>query len=304
MYHTPVLLNESIKGLMITKGGTYVDATFGGGGHSKEIIKQLKGGKLIAFDKDPDAVDNIIKDKRFMLINADYRYIKNFLRLEDAIPCDGILADLGVSSHQIDAPERGFSIRYEGELDMRMDNRAEQSAADVVNDYSANELSMLFRNYGEIRNSNKLAALIVHSRTNKKINTTGDLKSITETCAPRGQEHKYLARVFQAIRIEVNKELEALEEFLQKSLEVLKPGGRMVVISYHSLEDRLVKNFIRSGNTKGIQEQDFYGNVTSGIHAINRKPIIPDEAEIDRNPRARSAKLRIGAKTRYDKAGK
>ena len=296
MYHTPVLLDESINGLDVTRGGIYVDVTFGGGGHSKEILKRLKGGKLYAFDRDPDAMNNIIDNKRFMLINADYRYIKNFLRLQDAIPCDGILADLGISSHQIDAAERGFSIRFDADLDMRMDNRAEISAVDVVNNYTAIELSVIFRNYGEIKNSYKLSESIVHARNTKKISTTTDLKNIAVLCAPRAQENKYLARVFQAIRIEVNKELEALEEFLQKSLEVLKPGGRMVVISYHSLEDRLVKNFFRSGNTKGIQEKDFYGNVMAGIHAVSRKPIVADEKEVAQNPRARSAKLRIGEK--------
>lgn len=281
---------------MITKGGRYVDATFGGGGHSHEIMKQLKGGKLFAFDRDPDAMDNIINDKRFMLINADYRYIRNYLRLHEAIPCDGILADLGISSHQIDDPERGFSTRFEGALDMRMDNRGEINAADVVNTYSAEDMATLFRNYGEIKNSYRLAEAIVHERNQHKINSTSDLKSIAVTCAPRGQENKYLARVFQAIRIEVNRELESLEEFLQQSLEVLRPGGRMVIISYHSLEDRLVKNFMKSGNTKGVQEKDFYGNITAGIHAVNRKPIIAGNEELDRNPRARSAKLRIGEK--------
>lgn len=296
MYHTPVLLKESIQGLMITKGGKYIDATFGGGGHSQEIMNQLAGGKLYAFDRDPDAAENVIKDKRFTLINADYRYIKNYLKLHDAIPCDGILADLGISSHQIDDPERGFSTRYDGDLDMRMDHRAEVSAADVVNNYSASDLSSLFRTYGDIKNAYRLAESIEHARHSHEIKTTTDLKSIAVTCAPRGQENKYLARVFQAIRIEVNKELESLELFLQKSLEVLKPGGRMVIISYHSLEDRLVKNFFRSGNTEGTIEQDFYGNVTAGIHAVNRKPITADESELERNPRSRSAKLRIGEK--------
>ena len=296
MYHNPVLLKESIDGLNITKGGKYVDATFGGGGHSLEIIKHMKGGELFAFDRDPDAVDNMIRDKRFLLINADYRYIKNYLRLHNAVPCDGILADLGISSHQIDAPERGFSIRFDGELDMRMDNRVEASAADIVNDYSANELADIFRSYGEIKNSYRLAEAIVHNRNLHKIRTTTDLKGIATSCAPRAQENKYLARVFQAIRIEVNKELESLEEFLQKSMEVLKPGGRLVVISYHSLEDRLVKNFIRSGNTSGIKEQDFYGNVKSEMQAVNRKPIVADDNELESNPRSRSAKLRIGEK--------
>ena len=296
MYHTPVLLDESIDGLMLTKGGIYVDATFGGGGHSKEILKRLKGGKLFAFDRDPEAAENVVKDKRLMLINADYKYIKNYLKLHDAIPCEGILADLGISSHQIDVPERGFSTRYDGSLDMRMDNRTEQSAADIINDYPENDLAVLFRNFGEVKNSRKLAGVITAARQVSKINSTTELKNIASACAPRGQEHKYMAQVFQAIRIEVNRELEALEEFLQKSLEVLKPGGRLSIISYHSLEDRLVKNFMRSGNTRGVIEKDFYGNIKSGIHAINRKPIIPGQDETDRNPRARSAKLRIGEK--------
>ncbi len=296
MYHTPVLLSESIQGLMIESGGTYVDATFGGGGHSKEILNQMKGGRLFAFDRDPDTLNNTIKDKRFMLINADYRYIKNYLRLHLAFPCDGILADLGISSHQIDAAGRGFSIRHEGILDLRMDQRSGISGADVVNTYSEQDLFIMFRNYGEIKNSRRLAISIIQSRNREEIKTTTELKNAAADCAPRAQENKYLAQVFQAIRIEVNKELEALEEFLQKSIEALKPGGRMVVISYHSLEDRLVKNFFKSGNSKGIIEQDFYGNVISEIQAITRKPVIPGQQEIDRNPRARSAKLRIGEK--------
>jgi 16S rRNA (cytosine1402-N4)-methyltransferase len=296
MYHTPVLLDESIDGLKLTKGGIYVDATFGGGGHSKEILKRLKGGKLFSFDKDPDAADNVINDKRFMLINADYRYIKNYLRLHDAIPCDGILADLGISSHQIDTPGRGFSTRYDGKLDMRMDSRSQISAAEVVNTYKEEDLSSIFWRYGEVRNSRVLTAKILDARAKRKITTTDDLKAIALECAPRGKEMKYLARVFQALRMEVNHELEALEEFLERSIEVLKPGGRISIISYHSLEDRLVKNFIRSGNATGRQEQDFYGNTDSLVRAVNRKPILPEEEETKKNARARSAKLRIGEK--------
>lgn len=296
MYHTPVLLKESIQGLMITAGGDYADVTFGGGGHSTEILKYLGDGRLFGFDRDPDAIDNVIQDKRFMLINADYRYIKNYLRLEEAIPCDGILADLGISSHQIDAAERGFSTRFEGDLDMRMDERSPVSAADVVNEYTQKELALIFRKYGEIKNGMRLAEYIVIARDKAVIKTTTELKNIALTCAPRNQENKYLAQLFQAIRIEVNKELEALEEFLVKGMETLKPGGRMVVISYHSLEDRLVKNFFRSGNIKGEQEQDFFGNLNTGIKTITRKPILAGEEEIARNPRARSAKLRIGEK--------
>jgi 16S rRNA (cytosine1402-N4)-methyltransferase len=296
MYHKPVLLKESIQGLNITSGGIYVDVTFGGGGHSKEILKELKGGRLLAFDRDPDAMNNIIKDKRFMLINADYRYIKNFLRLQEALPCDGILADLGVSSHQFDVAGRGFSTRYEGNLDMRMDSRTSLSAADVVNTYSEHELNHLFRNFGEIKNSRKLAGSIVQARSIEPIKTTTGLKKVAENCARRGQENKYMAQVFQAIRIEVNHELDSLEELLVRSLESLKKGGRLVVISYHSLEDRLVKNFFRSGNIQGTQEKDFYGNIESDIVAISRKPIVASEEEIESNPRARSAKLRIGEK--------
>ena len=296
MYHTPVLLEESIKGLKITDGGTYVDATFGGGGHSRLLLENLKEGSLFAFDRDPDAEQNQIDDERFFLISADYRYIKNYLKLHEAIPCDGILADLGISSHQIDDPKRGFSTRFEGDLDMRMDARATLSAADIVNKYEEKDLAGIFYRYGEIRNSSRLAVMIVKERSSNAITSTADLKEIALECAPRHQENKYLAQVFQAIRIEVNRELESLEIFLEKGMEILRPGGRMAVISYHSLEDRLVKNFFRSGNTEGKTEQDFYGNMHTGIEVITRKPIVPDEDEIKRNPRARSAKLRIAEK--------
>lgn len=296
MYHTPVLLKESIEGLRITRGGTYVDATFGGGSHSAAILEKLQEGRLIAFDRDADARENSIDDPRFLLVNADYRYIKNYLGYENAIPCDGILADLGISSHQIDDPGRGFSTRFDGKLDMRMDERSSLSAAEVVNHYDLDELTSIFRNYGEIRNARKLAESIVQARSKKSIGTTAELKAIITECAPRKQEFKYQAQAFQAIRIEVNRELESLEEFLSRSLEVLKPGGRMVVISYHSLEDRLVKHFFRNGNFSGQQEQDFYGNIKSDIQAVNRKPILPGEKELEANPRSRSAKLRIAEK--------
>jgi 16S rRNA (cytosine1402-N4)-methyltransferase len=296
MYHTPVLLEESVKGLLITPGGTFVDATFGGGGHSRRILELLDSGKLIAFDRDPDALTNSLEDERFTLVNADYRYLKNYLKLHDAIPCDGILADLGISSHQIDSAERGFSTRFSGQLDMRMDKRTELSAIDVLNNYSEHELLDIFRRFGEIKNSHKLAGAIVRGRQEKQIRTTSELKEIAVSCTPRQLENKYLSQVFQAIRIEVNRELESLEIFLEKSLEVLKPGGRLVIISYHSLEDRLVKNFFRSGNLEGRTEQDFYGNIQSNIEAITKKPIIPGEEEIEANPRARSAKLRIAVK--------
>jgi 16S rRNA (cytosine1402-N4)-methyltransferase len=296
MYHTPVLLEESIQGLKITRGGIYVDATFGGGGHSRRILEMLQEGRLFAFDRDPDAEENLIDDKRFVLLSADYRYIRNYLKLHEAIPCDGILADLGISSHQIDDPERGFSTRFNGALDMRMDARASMSAADVVNTYEEAGLSGIFQRYGEIRNSNRLAGVIAGARKNKNIRTTGELKEIALQCAPRHQENKYLAQVFQAIRIEVNRELESLEIFLEKGMQALRQGGRMVVISYHSLEDRLVKNFFRSGNIDGKTEKDFYGNIDTGIEVITRKPIIPGQEEIENNPRARSAKLRIAEK--------
>jgi len=296
MYHTPVLLEESVKGLLITPGGIFVDATFGGGGHSRRILELLDRGKLIAFDRDPDALTNSLEDERFTLVNADYRYLKNYLKLHDAIPCDGILADLGISSHQIDSAERGFSTRFSGQLDMRMDKRTELSAIDVLNNYSEHELLDIFRRFGEIKNSHKLAGAIVRVRQEKQIRTTNELNEIAVSCTPRQLENKYLSQVFQAIRIEVNRELESLEIFLEKSLEVLKPGGRLVIISYHSLEDRLVKNFFRSGNLEGRTEQDFYGNIQSNIEAITKKPIIPGEIEIEENPRARSAKLRIAVK--------
>ena len=296
MYHNPVMLKESIEGLLLREDGIYADATFGGGGHSREILMNMKGGRLFSFDRDPDALTNTIDDSRFMMINADYRFIKNYLRLHDAIPCDGILADLGISSHQIDAPERGFSTRYEGALDMRMDSRTPRSAADVVNNYPEEELSRIFRDYGEIRHAGRLAGAIMDARGEHPIESTAGFRDIVVKLAPRGQESKFLAQVFQAIRIEVNHELRSLEEFLVRSLEVLRPGGRMVVISYHSLEDRLVKNFFHSGNVAGRQEQDFYGNVRSGIKAITKKPVVAGPQELKVNPRARSAKLRIGEK--------
>ena len=297
MYHIPVLLKESIEGLRIRSGGVYVDATFGGGGHSAAILRELEGGRLFAFDRDPDALANNIDDPRFLLINADYRYIKNYLRLHNAIPCDGILADLGISSHQIDTPERGFSTRQDGRLDMRMDDRVKQNAADIVNTYAESKLENIFRLYGEIANSRQLARAICQRREQEKIGTTAALAKVAEACAARGQENKYLARVFQALRIVVNEELESLGELLQKSLEVLKPGGRLVVISYHSLEDRMVKNFIKSGNLEGRLEKDFYGNLQAPFIPVNRKVVSAPPEETRENPRARSAKLRIAERT-------
>ncbi len=297
MYHNPVLLIESIEGLSIKPNGTYVDVTFGGGGHSKEIMKHLgESGKLYAFDQDDDALANAIDDERFILINNNFKYLKNFLKLYAATPVDGILADLGISSHQIDVPERGFSIRHKGELDLRMNRNQGKSAKDVINNYSEEELKMVFQEYGEIPNSWKLARTIVEYRKNQEIIDTEQFIEAIKSCVPKKIENKYLAMLFQAIRIEVNEELEVLKELLIQSTDCLKPGGRLVVISYHSLEDRLVKNFIKSGNFKGEIEKDFYGNQFSPYKLISRKPITPSEDELLRNNRSRSAKLRIAEK--------
>lgn len=296
-FHESVLLKESIEALSIKPDGIIVDATFGGGGHSKEIVKRLgENGRLYAFDQDEDAVKNRLEDPRFIMINNNFRYLKNFLKLYKAIPVDGIIADLGISSHQIDTPERGFSTRYEGKLDMRMDRRITFSAKELVNKYEEERLKAVFTLFGEIRNASKLANIIVSERKVKEIETTGELKEIIKPCIIRGNENKYLAQVFQALRIEVNQELASFQEFLKQSNEVLRQGGRLVIISYHSLEDKLVKNFFRSGNFLGEMIKDFYGNPLVPLKAINRKPIVPTAAEISRNNRARSAKLRIAEK--------
>jgi 16S rRNA (cytosine1402-N4)-methyltransferase len=296
MYHDPVLLNESIEALQIKSDGIYVDVTYGGGGHSKEILKQLKQGSLIAFDQDQDAIGNKVDDDRLILINQNFRYMKNFLKLYKAFPVDGILADLGVSSHQFDVAERGFSVRFEGALDLRMNQRKSLTAAGVVNDYSPNALRDIFYQYGELKNAGKISREIESYRSHTPIKTTEELKEALKSCAPRNQENKFFARVFQALRIEVNDELEALKDFLEQTPEMLKAGGRLVVISYHSLEDRLVKNFMKAGNFGGEVKKDFYGNVEAPFEAVTRKPIIPTEAEINRNSRARSAKMRIARK--------
>ena len=296
MFHRSVLLQESIDALAINKAGIYVDATFGGGGHSKEILKYLDEGKLLGFDQDADAIENAINDPRFTMVNSNFRYIKNFLKLYRSVPVDGILADLGISSHQIDVPERGFSTRFDAELDMRMDQRGKLMAKDVLNTYSEERLAMAFNEYGEIRNAMKVARMIGAQRKVKPVATTGELKELLMPFAVRGRENKYFAQVFQALRIEVNKEMEALKEFLLQSTEVLKPGGRLVVISYHSLEDKLVKNFFRSGKFTGDAEKDFYGNLITPLRVVNRKPIVAGEAEVSENPRARSGRLRIAEK--------
>lgn len=296
MYHTPVLLNESINGLAIRPDGIYVDVTYGGGGHSRAILERLTTGRLIAFDQDADVLTNTISDDRFQLLNQNFKYLKNFLRLHNAIPVDGILADLGISSHQIDNPERGFSTRFEGDIDFRMDRRKQLNGRIVINTWDEYELLRIFAEYGEVPNPKKLATNIINYRANKEIITTEDLKEAIGSCAPKGKEFRYQAQVFQALRIEVNGELDALKELLIQANDVLAPGGRLVVLTYHSLEDRLVKNFIKTGNFKGILEKDFYGNPLTPLKRISRKPITPSEKELNENSRARSAKLRIAEK--------
>lgn len=296
MYHNPVLLKESVDGLNIKSDGIYVDVTYGGGGHSKEILKYLTTGKLYAFDQDDDAFANKQEDEKLVLIKQNFKYMKNFLKMYNALPVDGILADLGVSSHQFDEGTRGFSTRFEGKLDMRMDKAGSITAADIVNTYVEQDLVAMFSTYGEVENSKRLAACIVKERLSKKINTTEEFKQAIVSCIPKMREQQYLAKVFQALRIAVNSELDVLKELLKQSLEVLKPGGRLSVISYHSLEDRLVKNFIKSGNFEGTIEQDFYGNKLVDFKAVNRQLITPSEEELKLNNRSRSAKLRIAEK--------
>jgi 16S rRNA (cytosine1402-N4)-methyltransferase len=296
-YHTPVMLNQCIEGLAIQPQGTYIDVTFGGGGHSREILKHLdENGRLLAFDQDADAKQNSIDDARFVFIDQNFRYLKNFCRLHDAIPANGILADLGVSSYQFDQATRGFSIRFDAELDMRMDRQAKLSAKDVVNNYTEAELHRIFGVYGEIQNAKSLANTIATARLNAPIVTVADLKNAIAGRIPKGKENKYLAQVFQALRIEVNQELEALKEFLIQTETVLVSGGRLVVISYHSLEDRLVKNFIAKGKFSGELEKDVYGNDNRPFEAVSRGAITATDEEIKNNNRARSAKLRIAVK--------
>ncbi len=296
-YHTPVMLAECIEGLNIKPNGTYIDVTFGGGGHSREIMKNLgEDGQLLAFDQDVDAQQNIIADDRFTFIDQNFRYIKNFSRLHGAVPVDGILADLGVSSYQFDQAERGFSIRFDAELDMRMNQASGISAKGVVNTYSEADLHRIFGVYGEIKNAKSLANTIVMARLVAPIVTIADLKNAISARIPKGKENKYLAQVFQALRIEVNQELEALKDFLIQSADILVSGGRLVVMSYHSLEDRLVKNFIAKGKFSGEVEKDFFGNDQKPLDAVSRGAITASEEEIKLNNRARSAKLRIAVK--------
>jgi len=292
-YHIPALLEESINGLNIKGNGDYVDVTFGGGGHSREILKNLTTGRLFAFDQDKDAFDNLPDDEHFHFIHHNFRYLKNFMRYYHVPQVDGIIADLGVSFHDFDEADRGFSFRYSGKLDMRMNQEAELTASVIVNEYSEEDLIKIFRQYGEIKNSRQLVKKIIAARQSDSIKTTDELKKIVAPCVPKRIESKYLARVFQALRIETNGELDVLKEFLLQTTSLIKPGGRLVVLTYHSLEDRLVKNFIRSGNFQGEVEKDFYGNIQTSFKAINRKVIVPGETEIGINPRSRSAKLRI-----------
>lgn len=296
MYHQPVLLNECIEGLKIDPNGTYVDVTYGGGGHSKAILAQLKGGRLIAFDQDEAAEKNKADTSKLIFVRQNFKYLKNYLRLHNALSVNGILADLGVSSHQFDTAERGFSTRFEAELDMRMDTNSQKSAKMVLNEFSEEQLKEIFKVYGEIPNASKLAYRIVHERKLKPINKVSELKNIIAPLVTRGKENQYLAQVFQALRIEVNNEMQVLKELLVQSLEVLDKGGRLVVISYHSLEDRLVKHFMRKGKFEGEVEKDFFGNSLVPFELITKKPIIPGAAEMEQNTRSRSAKLRIAEK--------
>lgn len=298
-YHVPVLLHESLEGMDIHPDGVYVDVTFGGGGHSREILRRLGDeGRLYGFDQDADAEQNIPDDERFVFVRSNFRYLYNFMRYYDEVgEVDALLADLGVSSHHFDDRERGFSFRFEGSLDMRMNTRAGQTATDVLNNYTEEQLADVFYLYGELKNARRLAAAVVAYRTGKKpILTSGDLLEIVTPFIGRDKEKKFLAQVFQALRIEVNDEMRALREMLSASLRVLKPGGRLVVITYHSLEDRLVKNFLKTGNFEGKVEQDFFGNVRSPFKLLSGKVITPSKEEIERNPRSRSAKLRIAEK--------
>jgi 16S rRNA (cytosine1402-N4)-methyltransferase len=295
-YHIPVMAEESIEGMNLVFDSDVVDATFGGGGHSKLILQKITGGRLFAFDQDIDAGENIIDDKRFCFIRHNFRYISNFLNYYGVEAVDAIFADLGVSSHDFDVPERGFSFRFDGTLDMRMNQNAKLDASQIINEYSEEKLEQVFKLFGEIKNSRQLAAVIVSNRTTALIKTTTQLKQIASVCAPRAIENKYLAQVFQALRIEVNNEMDALKEFLESSLKLLKTGGRLVIITYHSLEDRLCKNFMKTGNFEGREIKDFYGNVQSPFKMINRKVITPGDAELKVNSRSRSAKLRIAEK--------
>lgn len=293
MYHTPVLLDNSIEGLNIKPDGLYVDVTFGGGGHSRAILDKLDRGHLYAFDQDADAAKNAFDDNRFTFIPQNFRFLKNFIQLYTSEKVDGILADLGVSSYQFDTPEKGFSTRFDGKLDMRMDQNNPVDAATIVNTYDHSSLTKILTVYGEVQNAHLVANDIIVARNLSPIKTTGALKEAVMRRLPRNKENKVLAQIFQALRIEVNQELQVLEVLLSQCADILKQGGRLVVISYHSLEDRLVKNFLKTGNAEGNAQKDFYGNLLSPYKLITRKPIVPEQEEIEENSRARSAHLRI-----------
>lgn len=297
VYHVPVLLNECVDGLCIDPDGVYADVTFGGGGHSKAIVSKLGGkGHLYSFDQDADAERNALDDERFTFVRSNFRYLKNWMRYYGVEQLDGLLADLGVSSHHFDDSTRGFSFRFEGKLDMRMNQRAQLTAADVLNNYSDDRLADIFYLYGEIRNARKLASLIVKARAQARIETIEDFMTVIKPLFGREREKKELAKVFQALRIEVNQEMEALKEMLAAAAELIRPGGRLVVLTYHSLEDRMVKNLIKTGNVEGKMEQDFFGNINCPLRAVNNKVIVASEEEQSRNPRSRSAKLRVAEK--------
>ena len=293
MYHNPVMLDKCIEGLNIKPEGVYVDVTFGGGGHSRAILERLTTGHLYAFDQDEDAAENAFDDERFTFIPQNFRYFKNFIQLYHGGKVDGILADLGVSSHQFDTPEKGFSTRFDGPLDMRMSQMTPNDAATVVNTYDHEALTRILRLYGEMQQSHLVASDIIMARDAEPIETTAQLRAAVQNRLPRGKENKVLAQLFQALRIEVNQELDTLTAFLSQCPDVLATGGRLVVMSYHSLEDRLVKNFMKTGNAEGKEEKDFYGNLLTPYTIITRKPIVPGDEEIESNSRARSAKLRI-----------
>lgn len=296
VYHVPALLDESINGLNIRPGGVYVDATFGGGGHSREILKRLATGRLIAFDVDEDAKKNLIDDSRFTFLNQNFRFLRNNLKYLGVTSVDGIIADLGVSFHQFDESSRGFSFRHDSELDMRMSRGMTRKASDLLSTLTANELAEIFAGYGELHRAGKIAVAVVAAREIAPVVTSGDLKKATEKLVPPGEQHKFYAKLFQALRIAVNNELESLRELLLQSASVLVKGGRLVVITYHSLEDRLVKNFMRAGNFSGEINRDFFGRPDTLFLPVTRKAIRPGREEIERNSRARSAKLRIAEK--------
>lgn len=297
VYHVPVLLNECVDGLCIDPDGVYADVTFGGGGHSKAIVSKLgEKGHLYSFDQDADAERNALDDERFTFVRSNFRYLKNWMRYYGVEQLDGLLADLGVSSHHFDDSTRGFSFRFEGKLDMRMNQRAQLTAADVLNNYSDDRLADIFYLYGEIRNARKLASLIVKARAQARIETIEDFMTVIKPLFGREREKKELAKVFQALRIEVNQEMEALKEMLTAAAELIRPGGRLVVLTYHSLEDRMVKNLIKTGNVEGKMEQDFFGNINCPLRAVNNKVIVASDEEQSRNPRSRSAKLRVAEK--------